>query len=409
MNPKEYKEKRANLMAEAKKAMQENQVDNATEIMAQVETLDGEYEEFKKAQANLKALDGVKVQTVENLASGQAGTPSNIKPIEAGGMEKVMDEKNMYEKVFAKAVLGKSLDNKEIEVLNAVNQRVNAEFTHTTLNTGVVIPETVIMGIYARAEEDYPFLADVKKYQIEGTLKLPRHTGIVDGDADWYDEDTPTRDEENAFAEFTLFGHELSKAVTVTWKLKTMAVDAFIPYLINELGERVGVALGNAVVTGDGDRKAYGVITRLEAQEGTPQIVPYTDGATYENLTALIGRVHSTLVNGSAFYANNATIWGVLANIVDGNGRPMFIADARGEQIGRLFGFPVKADAAVPPGDVLFGNANKGYILNRALETQIVTEDHAKARKTDYVAYTIVDGDVFEYDAFALLTGAPTA
>lgn len=407
MNPKEYKAKRGQLMADAKAAMNNGQIEDATELMAQVETLDGEYEDFKKAQANLNALDNVKVQTVENVATDK-GQPVNAKPIEANGTEKPMNEQKMYETAFAKAVLGKPMDNKEIDVLNTVNRRVNAEFTHTTINTGVVIPETVIMGIYSRAEEDYPFLADVRKYQIEGTLKLPRHTEIVAGDADWYDEDTPTRDEENAFAEFTLFGHELSKAVTVTWKLKTMAVDAFIPFLINELGERVGVALGNAVVTGDGVKKAHGVITRLEAQEGTPQVVTYSDTTTYANLTALIGRVHSTFVNGSAFYVSNATIWNVLANIVDGQGRPIFIADARGETVGRLFGFPVKPDAAMPEGDILFGNADKGYILNRALDTQIVTEDHAKARKTDYVAYTIADGDVFEYDAFALLTGAPT-
>ena len=407
MNVKEYKEKRGQLMASARSAMTDGRVDEANDFMEQVEALDAEFETFKKAQANFKALDGVKVQTVEDVASGN-GQPEFTKPIEAGGGEKPVDEKKMYETAFAKAVLGKPLNNKEIGLVESVNKKVNAEFTHTTLNTGILIPETVIAGIYSRAEEDYPFLRDVKKYQIEGTLKIPRHDRIVDGDADWYDEDTPTRDEENAFAEFTLFGHELSKAVTVTWKLKTMAIDSFIPYLINELGERVGVALGNAVVTGDGDGKAYGVITRLEQQEGTPQVVTYTDGASYENLTAMIGLVHSNFVNGSAFYVNNATAWNVLANIVDGQGRPIFIADARGEQVGRLFGFPVKTDAAVPAGDILFGNANKGYILNRALETQIVTEDHAKARKTDYVAYTIADGDVFEYDAFSLLTGAPT-
>lgn len=82
-------------------------------------------------------------------------------------------------------------------------------------------------------------------------------------------------------------------------------------------------------------------------------MLDYTD-LEYTNLTAAMGGLHSSYVNGAAIYANNATIWSTLANLVDGNGRPMFIADVMSGGVGRIFGRVVKADASISEGEILF-------------------------------------------------------
>ena len=38
-------------------------------------------------------------------------------------------------------------------------------------------------------------------------------------------------DEQNTFGQLTLTGCELAKSITVTWKMRAMAIDEFIPYI----------------------------------------------------------------------------------------------------------------------------------------------------------------------------------
>ena len=73
-------------------------------------------------------------------------------------------------------------------------------------------------------------------------------------------------DEENTFGEIVLGGHELSKSVTVSWKLQEMAVSDFIPFIQEELGERIGAAKAHAIVRGNGTDQPTGIITALKAQ-----------------------------------------------------------------------------------------------------------------------------------------------
>lgn len=413
MNKEKYLQMRNELMEAAQGLIEEGKFEDSQAKMKEVETLDNQWEETKKAQANLNALkDNGKVLDLENKSvEVKGGNPlDNIQPA------KVLDDKKVYENAWAKNMMGKSLADNEREVFDKVNKEFNNAYTHDTGNTGVLIPETVAQGIWSRAEEMYPLYADAKKYNVRGKLTIKKHVSIDAGDAAWYDEDTVVADEQNTFGELNLDGHELAKAVTVSWKLKAMAVEDFVPYIINELGERVGVALGNAAATGTGVGQPRGVETALLAESGTPQVVTYDpDNETaavplsYGTLTAAIGRIHSSYLAGAAIYASNATIWGELANMLDETGRPLFIPDVTSGGVGRMFGMVVKPDAAISAGSVLIGNAAKGLVFNQNEPFSVVTEDHAKARTTDYVAYAIVDGDVLDEKAFALIRNVPTA
>ena len=57
-------------------------------------------------------------------------------------------------------------------------------------------------------------------------------------------------------------------------------------------------------------------------------------------------------------------------------------------------------------GEILFSNASDGYHMNVNKEMTVMTEDHVKARKTDYCAYAIMDGNVVTTKAHALLKEA---
>jgi len=414
MNKEKYLEMRNALLKEIEGLIEEGKIEESNAKMKEVEALDNKWEEIKLANANMNALkDKTKVTDIENKSvevKGGKEVDNLVKDVK-------VDETKLYETAWAKTMQGKKLDENEQTVFDKVNAEFRNAYTHGTGNTPTLIPETVVAGIWKRAEEMYPLLADVKKYNVRGTLVINKHTAIDAGDAAWYDEATATADEQNTFGQLTLTGCELAKAITVTWKLRSMATEEFIPYIKNELGERVGVALGTAIAQGKGKPgendtfkpEPQGIETALAAENNTPQIVTYNpaaatpDPADYEKITSLIAKLHSSYLTGAAFYANNSTIWTVLANIVDQNGRPIFIPDTTAGGVGRMLGFVVKADAGVSADNVIFGNANKGYVFNTNEPMTLATEEHVKARTVDYAAYTIVDGAVLDTKAFALL------
>lgn len=402
MNFEQYKKLRNEMVVAAEALIADNKLDESEAKMQEVKDLDNKWEGIKIANANLQALkdNDTGIDIVDNSEGLEGGkVVGNIQ-------EPIKNEDKLYENAWAKKLLNQSLTKDETNVFNKVNE-ISNEFTHTTVNTPTLIPETVVAGIEKLMVEQFPLLDDVRKFNVTGNLTMNRHESIVAGDAAWYTEDVVVADEENAFSQFTLTGHELAKAVTVSWKMKSMAVNEFIPFIQAEIAERMGIAKSTAIVYGTGVNQPRGIVTALEA-DATGQIVNFADGVEYANITNAISLIHSSLLGGAAIYANNSTIWNNLATMVDGNGRPLFIPDVTSGGVGKMLGFTVKAEGSLRNGEILFGNANKGYIMNTNEPMKLVTEDHAKPRETDYVAYEIVDGDVYEPQAFALLrNGTP--
>lgn len=400
MNKEQYLKMRNELIGNVEALIGEGKIEESETKMQEVKDLDNKWEGIKLANANLNALkDNQTVTDIENKSVEVEGGKSlgNIQ-------EPIKDDKKLYENAWAKKLLNKELSVDETNVFNKVNNITNA-FTHTTTSTATLIPDTVVAGIEKLMVEQFPLLADVRKFNVSGNLTMNKHASIEAGDAAWYTEDVVVADEENQFSQFTLTGHELAKAVTVTWKMKSMSVDEFIPFIQAELAERMGIAKATGITQGTGVNQPTGIVTSLKAEVGTPQVIDFNDSEklSYNNITSAISKIHSSLLAGVSIYANNSTIWNNLATLLDGNGRPLFIPDLNSGGVGRLLGFTVKAEGSLKDGEILFANAGKGYIMNTNEPMKLVTEDHAKARTTDYVAYEIVDGKVYESKAFALL------
>lgn len=397
MNKEKYLEIRAAMLDEAQNLINEGKIEEAAKKRAEIEKLDADFEKTSKEQANLDALnkENDKVTDMKNLSVSEGG----LKAVEKLEKNNVVN----YEDVFAKVALQRDLNEDEVNLFNQMNPE--NVYTHNTTNTEIVIPETVIGGIIDTMQELHPILADVVPTRIKGTVKYVKRTGIPAGDADYYDEATPTADEENKWGELTLNGKELSKAVTVTWKLQAMAIADFIPFIQRELGERMGAAKAKAFVKGKGDAKyPQGVVTAIEAEASTPQKVSYkADGLTYKDITAAMAKIKSGYVSGAKIYANNATVWGSLANLLDGQGRPLFIPDVTVGGVGRIFGVPVMEEDAMGDGEILIGNMASGYKENISEDMKLVTENHAKARTTDFVGYEVHDAGVIDEKAFAYL------
>ena len=401
MKRKKYLEMRAALMGEAQELLNSAKFEELKAKKAEIEKLDTDYETAATEQANLAALeDKVPVFDMEN---------QSIKNVESNVIASTMkapetSNEKAYEDIFAKAMLLRPLNEDEIKIYNEFNPE--NVYTHTTANTQVVIPTTVVGGIMEMAQELHPVLGEVTPTRIKGQVKYAIHKSIDEGDADYYEEGTDTADEKNTFGELILNGKELSKAVTVSWKLQAMAISEFIPFLKRELGQRVGAAKARAFFKGTGGDTKYpqGVITAINAEVGTPQKVTYeATGITYKDLTSARAKIASSNSAGAKIFASSNTIWNELANILDLQGRPIFVPDVTAGGVGRIFGMPVLEEDALGDGEIVIGNFRTGYKENISEDEKLVTDDHAKGRKTDFVMYTVHDAGVIDLRAFVYI------
>lgn len=405
MNKKQYEAMRRKLMDEAQGLLDAGKIEEANAKMEEIRALDQRWDAIAQAAADFAALNGL--QTAQN----PAGNLEDSFGEEKQGMDsrKVMAWKSEeYKAAWAKHLMGASMNDSERESFLLVNEA----YTHTTKNTSIVIPESVSKGIWEMAGEYYPYFADVTKTYVNGLLTMIQED--TSSDAKWYDEGTKTDDGKETFKTYKLGGCELSRAITVSWKLREMAIEDFIQYIQRKMAKKMGAAAGYGATHGAGEKaesgkpEPMGTVTALEAEENTPQVVEYAKGTVpkYDDIVKARSKVKSGYGAGLAIYANALTIWNKIAMVQDQNKRPLFVPDVTNQGQFRILGMPVKEDDSMKDGEILFSNASDGYHLNVNKEVSMMTEDHVKERTTDYVGYGIMDGNVVTTKAHALLKEA---
>lgn len=404
-NMKDYLNQRNELMKQAQESVDNGEVEAANELMNKVQQLDEAFEGWKTANANMEAL---KKDARVTDAIPKPNETLITDAMTDGSKETGIDSKE-YRDAWIKSMKSEKLTEAEMKIIDSVNSgiKINTETagTHT-----LVVPTTVKNGIWEKAAELHPVLGDMQPTFLQGDITIIKDDS-KDSDADWVDETDNSKDANFSEGSVELKGCELCKSVTISWKLKKMNNQDYETYLIRKLGEKIGNAIAKAAFHGKGKpgegeafkSQARGVITAIEAEEEKPQKVEFTTSITYKNMTELFARVKTTYKSGAAIYANGKTIWNELANILDGNKRPIFIPDVTAGCVGRIFGVPVKEEDGTDEGEVVLGNYAAGYAFNFNEDMAVYQEDHVKARTTDYMAYGIADGDVITTEAFALL------
>ena len=400
MNREEYLNKRQSLINQAEKSIQDGKLDDYKTLENQIKELDTKFEDESKAQANLNALSnnaiGVQSNKINSTLNLQGDNVS---------LDNITDD-TIYENAFTKRLMGKSLSSTE----QAVFRQVNASDTTTKTNS-YLVPTTWVSKIWSEAEEIHTVLADVTKTSVPGDLDIPK--AELSGSASFYDEDETVQSSDIKDSDLHLKGYELAKTVTVSWKMQKTAVADFQSWLRREIVKRVSGTMASTHFNGlgvagssDGFKsQPLGIITALKGEVGTPQVleIPANDDVSYISITYLISLVNSAYAKKSKFYANSKFIWRTLANIVDKNGKPIFVSDPTGQAIGRIFGYEVAEEDAVPDDKLVFGNFADGYTCNVQQDITLYTQEMVKARKTDYMAYTIYDSQPITTKAFALL------
>ena len=365
---------------EARKVEIKSEVE-ASESKEQVEDLNKEVDALDEELKQIEAKEEER-----KLANQLNEKKVEVKEVERE--EKEMNEKKYtisspeYRTAWAKAMMGLELEEVDKRAIGDAIGTTATEFvasdsdTQGINNLGLLIPESVRLDWLKIAEESSPIYRDITKLNVNGNIDLP-YLFAAD-DAEWYAETTATKNEGQEYRNLKLTGHELAKAIEITWKAEAMTVEGFINFILQELNKKMNTALITAVIYGDGSAKPTGITNGLVAKTDT-------------NVIDLIKKCLGSLSNedrvGAKVYVAT-DIADEISFYKDENGNyPYLVAG-----LGRAGGSAIEVDPFLKAGDVVVGNCSN-YILNFNENLRVDKERKVQPRRVVYGGYLIADGN----------------
>lgn len=389
MTLKEIEKRKAELLNKIAEAKTQEEL---TELRKEVEAINKEVPEQEETE---EKKDGEIRHEEERslIADTQEIEQRNLdtKELKVIKEEKEMEEKRKftiadkeYRSAWAKKLMGLKDEKFTEDEKRALGDAVTTTATTFVASTesvqginngGLFIPESVREELMEIIEKNSPIFRDVRKLQVAGNIDLPY---LFDSDdAEWYVELTDTKNEGQEYRSLQLTGWELAKDIVITWKLEAMAVESFISFLLEELANKMGKALINAVIYGDGANKPTGITKGLTAvKTGATPIDNIIN--TYETLS------DDARIGAKAYVSTSVKV--KMISYKDENGNYPFLQGINGTDL-----FSIETDPYLKNNDVVVGNC-RNYILNEVAPMSVAKESTVKGRKTTYGGYGIYDG-----------------
>lgn len=385
MTQKEIDEKKTELR---KKLEEASTTEELQELRGQIEEINKEVpvEEEKKDGDITPEEERSLIADTQELEKRSVDATDLTK---IGGEEEMEERKftiadKEYRSAWAKKLMNLSDDKFTAEEKRALGDAVTTtatEFVASTEDTqginngGLFIPTSVRQDLMEIITKQSPIFRDVRKLQVAGNIDLPYL--FSSDDAEWYVELEDTKNEGAEYRNLQLTGWELAKDVVITWKLEEMAVESFIAFILDELANKMGKALVNAIIYGDGVNKPTGITKGLSpVKTGADPIANII--ATYKSLN------EDARIGAKAYISSNVNI--DMVGFTDKNGNYPFL-----QGVSRTNLVSIEQDPYLKNNDVIVGNC-RNYILNEVTPVRVDREKTVKGRKTTYGGYAIYDG-----------------
>lgn len=263
---------------------------------------------------------------------------------------------------------------------------------------GAVVPTQTLNKIVEKLKEVGVIFPYVSSMEIPSNLSIPFEK--TTGDVSWVDEATAADVSDDKVDHLDLAGFKLLKLIEISAQLEAMSIDAFESFIVTQLANKVKMAVDSGIISGNGIKKATGVLAAVTAVLQTSA----TTGWGYKDITNLVKSVKSGYRKDAIFVMSSNTLYDQVAQILDKNERPYFIPDANAGFEGKLMGRPVVTYDEVPDNTIIFGNFSY-YFFNwvKAFVIEKSKEAGFKSGSTVYRALGLADGKpVLVDEAFAV-------
>lgn len=377
----------------------------ATDAKADVEALNIEAEGMNQAMAEIRAAEGgqgVEFRGFNFLEGANFETRGSYEATEGDVFASAE-----YRSAFYKSLMGQTLTAKEKAAFERAQATVKAENRASSFNTvtesAAVIPTQTLNEVVKKARTIGGLLSHVRSFAMPSKIAIP--VGTPSSKAAWHVEGAAVDTEKNVPTSVTFNGYEIIKIFSMSAATKAMSIDAFESYLVDELTACVMECIADALVNGTGSGQGTGLVSGITWTDDANAVkVAKGTAIAYADVVKTVALLKRGYGAGAKWAMNNATLYKTFYGMVDGNKRPIFIADPKSENIGKILGFDVIVDDNIADDVVLFGNFHyMGYNMPEGIVIESSRQSSFKSGLIDYRALAIADCKPIVSEAFVKL------
>lgn len=373
-----------------------------TDVNADVEALNIELKGIKEAKDDVEARSSAR-KTLSFLEGSEKTTTFDASNV---------FESKEYRSAFFKALLNQKLNADEKRAFDVAAQiaEKRADAFNTASNSAAVLPTETLNEVIKKARTMGGLMAECRAFSMPTKISIP--IGTPSTKAAWHTEAASVDSESVTVAAVSFDGYEIMKVFSISEKARKMSVSAFESYLVEELTACVMDTIADALINGTGSEQGTGLETGIAwTKSGKSQNsveITASGSFTYAKVVEFVGLLKRGYAAGAKMAMNNKTLYNVFYSIVDGNNRPIFIADPKDESIGKVLGFPVVIDDNIADNTVYLGNFSKylGYNMPEGITIESSRESSFKRGVVDYRALAIADCKPLVDEAFVKLSKA---
>ena len=370
MTIKEYKEKRAQLLDQMQTLIDEGKMDCIAAKKSEVENLDAEWEQHKQAVADMNALRDL--QIVDSVATGAA----ELNNLETQAANLGVESKE-YRNAFLLNLAGRAKEMTKLE---------NVAFTHTTGDSNAPLPKVMQDKIWDQICGEHCIVGDVDLYRTGVVMEIPVAKSVQQGKAKNVAENAANEDMQFEWDKVTLSGKDFSAHVNLSYAQAKMGLDALEAFINRQIVEQIGEAM------------AEDIVATIEA--GMNPANKVTSAAAKVTTYAELAGVFAKLVKAGTIkvYCKSATMYENLIGLVDGQGRPIFDANAS-----KLLRGELRLEDAVGEHKLLIGDP-KRVLYNMVQDIMLEQDKNITKHVYTHAGYARGQGALIFDKAFALLT-----
>ena len=351
-----------------------------------IEELTKEVDALTERRNALKEDASAKKELRAKIAEGAVQTTAIEKPKENRTMTLTKENyraSEEYRSAFLNNLMGRQL-----------NEEQRAAFALAGVDP--VIPESMQTSIITKVKEYASILSEITLLNVNGTVKFAVE-GTVAG-ADVHAENAEITAATDTLVEVTLSTYEVTKLVQISDSVRTMTINAFESWLIDNLSESIAIKIESLIWNGTGSAQAKGINT-ITFDAAHKVEVAKSASLTAQNVFDLFGKLKTGYARNAKIYMNRKTLFSDFLPLEDKSKNNLVVANGGTYYV---LGTPVELTDSIADHEAVMFDPKK-YVANMPENTNIKQSVDLRHNAYLYLGVAQFDGKPALEEAFVKL------
>lgn len=307
-----------------------------------------------------------------------------------------------YRSAFYKAMTGRKMTAAEECAFNTVVE-LRSAMSSADSSAGPAIPTQLNGDIIQKVRQIAPMLDEITLLRINGNVTIAVEGTIAD--AALHTENAAITADGDNLVKVTLGSYEITKLITISKTVRTMAQGNFEAWLVEMIAKRIARKIESYIINGTGANEPKGVAKAATWTDGTNQItVAKAATLTADNVNALIAMLNGEYDYNAKILMSKKTLFLDFMPLQDKSKNDVVRVEGKNYYVQ---GYPVVLSDSVALHDAYLGSFTEIYgNLSQDITVENNSSSGFRQNAIDFLGSAMFDCTPAVSEAFVKLTKA---